>query len=138
MRIWIVLVFLFLLSCQNESMMTIYYNDKEINVELAQTTQEITTGLMNREYLEPNSGMLFIFDDEDHRSFWMKNTLIPLDLIFMNEDYLIVDIKKNFQPCKENPCEKYISKQPTKYVLEVKSGFVDDNDIEIGHKMDVR
>ena len=80
--------------------------------------------------------MLFVFEDSKIRSFWMKNTLIPLDIMFINSDYEIIDIQ-TMEPCLEDPCKNYISKQPAKYALEVNSGFAEDNEIQIGDKVEI-
>jgi uncharacterized membrane protein (UPF0127 family) len=87
---------------------------------------------MFRENLEWNRGMLFVFDEERTLSFWMKNTLIPLDMLFIDADLRIIDVKENVPPCKEDPCPSYTSEQPAKYVLEVNSGFALKNNLEIG------
>ena len=126
-RIFIIFSMLFLISCVNE--------EGIIKVEIADQPEERTLGLMNREILEPNHGMLFIFEGEDYWSFWMRNTLIPLDLMFISDQYTIVDIKEDFQPCKVNNCETYTSREKAKYVLEVNSGFVKENNVKIGDKI---
>lgn len=90
--------------------------------EIAKTEQEQARGLMFREKLRDDEGMVFIFDDESVRSFWMKNTLIPLDILFFDQEGKLVDFKKNFQPCKSEKCESYLSKQKAKYVLEINPG----------------
>ncbi len=107
-----------------------------ISAELAGTQEEWQRGLMYRTYLPENSGMLFIFPDEQQRSFWMKNTLIPLDIIFASSNMSIVDIKENFQPCEADPCPSYVSK-PAMYVLEVNGGFVERNQIKINDKIKI-
>ena len=89
---------------------------------------------MFREKLNENDGMLFVFDDESYLAFWMKNTLIPLDIIFIDENYGIVDIK-NAVPCKEDPCALYKSLKPAKYVLEVNTNFTAKNKIKVGDKV---
>ena len=88
---------------------------------------------MFRSHLNESSGMLFVFPDEQKRRFWMKNTLMPLDIIFISSNFTIVDIKQNFAPCQTDPCETYTSKEPAQYVLEVNAGFVDRNNVSIGN-----
>jgi len=102
-----------------------------VYVEIADEPHERNQGLMFRDSLKLDRGMLFVFDDERMLSFWMKNTLIPLDMLFVDADFRIVDIKENVPPCKEDPCPNYPSKKPAKYVLEVNAGFVMKNDIKI-------
>lgn len=105
-----------------------------IKVEIADDNQERDDGLMFREALGKNSGMLFVFEDEDYRSFWMKNTLIPLDILFINDDLEIVDIK-NAVPCKEDPCALYKSSAPARYALEINSNFTIENGVNTGDKL---
>lgn len=112
-------------------------NGKElikINAEIADDKQEQANGLMFREKLNKNEGMLFVFENEEYQTFWMKNTLIPLDMIFIDENFEIVDIK-NAVPCKEEPCALYKSSKPAKYVLEVNSNFAEKNGINAGDKI---
>jgi uncharacterized membrane protein (UPF0127 family) len=106
-----------------------------LNVEVADQPQEITTGLMFREFLGQDEGMLFIFEGDSPRSFWMKNTLIPLDMIFINSSLDIVHIVENAEPCKTPSCQTYSSVQPAMYVVEANSGFVREHDIEPGQKI---
>ncbi|MBI2106807.1 DUF192 domain-containing protein [Candidatus Woesearchaeota archaeon] len=102
-----------------------------INAEVADTNEERINGLMYRKNLCDNCGMLFVFDDSDYRSFWMKNTLIPLDMIFIGENYVITDVKSAV-PCLEEKCDTYSSTKKVKYVLEVNGGFVKENNINVG------
>jgi uncharacterized protein len=109
-----------------------------VYIEIADDPQERNRGLMFRKSLESNSGMLFVFEDTANRSFWMKNTLIPLDMIFIDNNLRIVDIKQNVQPClHENPCPSYPSIKPAKYVLEVNAGFVQQNNIKVGDRLEI-
>ena len=110
-------------------------NGKQIKVEIADSPAERAKGLMFRTELSDNTGMLFIFEQEQKVSFWMKNTLISLDLIFVNENFEIVDIKQDFLPCTQDPCELYTASQPVKYVLEVNAGYLEKNNISIGDKI---
>ena len=84
-----------------------------------------------------NNGMLFIFSNEDYYNFWMMNTTISLDMIWINKDMEIVHIEKNAQPCFIN-CKIYSPKEKAKYVLEVNAGFVDKHKIEVGHFIEFR
>ena len=106
-------------------------------VETARTPKELQQGLMFRESLDDYSGMLFIFKKEDRLSFWMKNTKIPLDIIFISENWTINEIKSNVQPCQEDPCPTYPSKYPIMYVLEVNAGFSERNGIKVGDKVNL-
>ncbi len=109
-----------------------------VKVELAVSAAERKRGLMNRKKLEKNKGMLFVFSSADRQSFWMKNTLIPLDLIFFDDNWRIVDIKKNFAPCVNNPCEIYSSAVPAKYVLEINAGLADKDGIKVGQPAEIK
>ena len=91
-----------------------------LDIEIAQTDYETQTGLMYRDSMAKNNGMLFIFKDEQPRSFYMKNTKIPLDIIYINSDKKIVSIQKNAKPMDESSLP---SEKPAKYVLEVNAGF---------------
>jgi len=105
----------------------------KVNLELAITPAEQAKGLMHREYLAEDRGMLFIFEYEQMQSFWMKNTLIPLDMIFIDSDDKIVDIM-TAEPCEKEPCKSYTPKAEAKYVLEVNAGFAEKHNIEIGEE----
>lgn len=111
-------------------------DDREIAVqaEIADTIEERSYGLMNRASLEEDAGMIFIFEEAGPHSFWMKNTLIPLDMIFIAENMTIVDIHKNATPLSEEPI---IPCADCKYVLEVNGGFCDKNGITIGDKVEI-
>ena len=130
-----VLIVLFLLlvyGCVSYPKIKILSNSSvEVIVEIADTAAQHYKGLMFRDSLEEGAGMLFVFDEQS-RAFWMKNTKIPLDIIFISSDFKIVDIKENFLPCKTLHCETYTSK-PAKYALEVNVGFVDEHEIVIGN-----
>lgn len=105
-----------------------------IQIERAVSGPELAQGLMFRKSLEENSGMLFVFSDAKTRSFWMKNTLIPLDMIWIGVDKKIVGITKNVQPCRTPACESYSSGKPVKFVLEVNAGFSEKHLLKPGDK----
>lgn len=107
-------------------------------VEIADNSIERQQGLMFREQLDKDKGMLFIFDEEGIYPFWMKNTLIPLDMIWINEDKEIVYIENNAQPCKEEVCTSYNPNANARYVFEINSGLTNELGIKIGNKLDFR
>ncbi|MFG6686429.1 DUF192 domain-containing protein [Mariniflexile sp. HNIBRBA6329] len=100
-----------------------------LDIEIADTDFDIQTGLMYRDSMEENQGMLFVFDDVTQRYFYMKNTKIPLDIIYINDAYKIVSFQKNTKPLDETSLP---SKAPAKYVLEVNAGLVDTWTLTVG------
>ena len=111
---------------------SIYNKNITFNVEVAKTTEERRTGLMYRKKLLNNEGMLFIFPREKIIQLWMKNTYIPLDVIFISENKVIVDIKKNMEKLSETIVK---SKVKSRYALEFNAGLINKLDIEIGDKV---
>jgi len=101
-------------------------------VEIVKTELERGKGLMYRENLDKNKGMLFIFNKEGIYSFWMKNTLIPLDIIWINANGEVVFINKNTQPCKSLLCPSIIPSARAIYVLEVNAGICQEIGLKIG------
>ena len=92
-------------------------------VEIADTPKTWEHGLMERASLDPNAGMLFVFPDVAPRTFWMMNTLIPLDMVFIDADHRIINIQENALPCAApRRCPTYHSTAPAKYVLEIPGG----------------
>lgn len=101
-------------------------------VQAADTESTRRTGLMFRADMPANEGMIFLFEKQQPLTFWMKNTLIPLDMIFFDQDWKIVSIQKNAQPCKADPCLLYPSEGPAKFVLEINGGLSDKLGIKEG------
>ena len=104
----------------------------KFDIELARDDYERETGLMYRKAMKNNQAMLFIFEDEKPRYFWMKNTYIPLDIIYINGNKQIVSIAKNAKPLDET---SLASKFPAKYVLEIKAGLSDTYRLKKGDKV---
>jgi len=100
--------------------------------EVAGNDADRQRGLMFRESLAENEGMLFVFDREDKYGFWMKNMKIPLDIIWMDSEKRIVDIKKEVPACSIEPCPTLIPGSKAQYVLEVQSGLTDRKEIKVG------
>ncbi len=100
------------------------FNNHCYNLEIAKTPEARERGLMFRKNLDENSGMLFVFDQEGYYSFWMKDTLIPLDIIWLNEKGEVVFLSENVQPCQTDPCPLITPIHPAKFVLELNSGEI--------------
>lgn len=103
-----------------------------LRVQVADTMATRVTGLMFRKEMPDDEGMVFLFENTQPLNFWMKNTLIPLDIIYLSEDWEVVSIQKNAQPCKADPCVLYPSSQNSKYVLEINGGLSDKLGIRKG------
>ncbi|MDN5203088.1 DUF192 domain-containing protein [Fulvivirgaceae bacterium BMA10] len=101
----------------------------KINIEVADNNADRAQGLMNRSSMEEIQGMLFIFEEEAERSFWMKNTLIPLDILYVNAQKEIVTIYKHTIPYSENSIPSF---KEAKYVVEVVAGFCDKYNVKEG------
>jgi len=114
----------------NSNLHTIRINNTEILVEIAQNEQQRTKGLSGRNFLPKNQGMLFIFDKPDYYPFWMKDMLISLDFIWINEDK-IVQLNKNVKPEDFQHPNTLQPRTPIDQVLEVNAGFIDKNQINI-------
>jgi hypothetical protein len=95
---------------------------ERFTVELADTQEKQALGLMFRENMADDHGMLFLFPGEARRSFWMKNTRIPLDIFYFDANLRLVSVAENAQPCRSQRCPPYPSEGPAKYVLELNAG----------------
>jgi len=110
-------------------------DEVEVRVEIADDLDEQTQGLMHRTALAENRGMLFVYTDEEARSFWMKNTLIPLSIAYIDSDGRIVDIQ-DMKPLDDEP-PHYVSVEPAQYALEVNQGFFDERGVKVGDKAEL-
>jgi uncharacterized membrane protein (UPF0127 family) len=106
-----------------------------VDIEIAETDYETQTGLMYRESMDADRGMLFIFPDQRMHSFYMKNTEFPLDLIFITADSTIASFQKNAQPYSETGLSSQV---PVKYVLEVNAGLAEKWLLETGDRIDFK
>ena len=105
---------------------------KKIKIEIADNDFERQTGLMYRKQMDNNKGMLFVFDKSEIKSFYMKNTYISLDIIYIDANNTIINIVKNAEPLNET---SLFSDAPAKYVLEINAGLSDIWGIKKGHKI---
>lgn len=110
---------------------TICFQENCFSIEIADTFASRQQGLMNREYLPQDAGMLFVFDVPGSYWFWMKNTLIPLDIIWMDEDFVVVDTA-TMTPCQADPCPIYNHSWQALYALEINAGLVEEYDVVPG------
>ena len=102
-----------------------------INAELAQTEEQREIGLMFRQALGTNDGMIFVFDRPGQQCFWMKNTLIPLDAAFIDDDGVVINIEQMAPQTLDNHC----SEKPARYVLEMNDGWFAKRGIRPGQKI---
>jgi hypothetical protein len=119
---------------QNNFCKKVCFNNNCFLVELAQTQKEISRGLMFRDSLAQNRGMLFIFEVQGVYDFWMKNTKIPLDIIWLNEEKEVVFIKNNAPPCQEDFCPSIRPNIEASYVLEINAGLAEKIGLKNGDK----
>ena len=105
-------------------------------IEIVDSDAERTTGLSNRESLDKNKGMLFIFEDELVPGFWMKDMNFPIDIIWISSDFEIVGIETGLQPCiNVDSCLAVYPTQPIEYVLEINSNQAEENNITEGDRV---
>ena len=110
-------------------------DEVRVRVEIADEAPEQARGLMYRTALAEDRGMLFVFPREERLSFWMKNTLIPLSVAFMDSEGRIVDIQ-DMKPLDDDP-PSYVSAEPAQYALEVNQGFFEDRGVEVGDRAEL-
>jgi uncharacterized membrane protein (UPF0127 family) len=91
-------------------------------IEIAADDASREHGLMDRTQMDPDHGMLFVFDDDAPRAFWMKNTKIALDMLFFDSANKLVSVQHSVPPCLHDPCPAYSSGAPARYVLELNAG----------------
>ena len=101
------------------------------NVRVAESGAERARGLMYEDFLPEKYGMLFVFEDVGNHSFWMKNTYITLDMIWIDEDFRVVDIK-TVEPCVSYRCESFFASSDSKFVLEIGGGLSSVYGISVG------
>ena len=103
-----------------------------VQVELARTDEERTRGLMNRRHLGEEAGMLFLFSETEPRAFWMKNTFIPLDMLFIDDGGRVVGLVERAEPLTTSPRDPGV---PSRYVLEVNGGWAERHGVRPGDRV---
>jgi hypothetical protein len=107
----------------------------EVRVEIADGILEQSRGLMDRTALGEDRGMLFVFPREQLRTFWMRNTLIPLSIAYIDAEGRITDIL-DMKPLDDEP-PHYVSSEPVRYALEVNRGFFEERGVKVGDHADL-
>ena len=129
-----IMAFLFSLSIYAENLTDKNFailSDKKVFLEIADTDEKRQLGLMFRENLAEDQGMVFLFDKPDYVNFWMKNVKIPLDILFIYKNK-VVKIYNMVPGCNQDPCDIYPSQSIVDSVIELKGGFCQKNNIKIG------
>src|SRR3989344_2818368 len=133
---WIFIALILLVGCSQAEYAVIEMKGVKITAKIVDSEEAREKGLMNINYMPKNEGMLFIFQDlNQYEGFWMKDTLIPLDIIFIDNDK-VVDIIEA-EPCVEVPCKIYYPKQKTLQVLEVNKGLSNKIGLKIGDEIKI-
>lgn len=133
------LIFIFFLifcslCCAQPPIKEVCFQNICVQAEIVDTESKRQLGLMFRKSLPENEGMLFIFEQEERYNFWMKNMQVSLDIIWIDKDKRVVDIRINVPPCKDS-CEGLTPRGKAQYVLEVNAGFTERNRIKIGDEV---
>jgi uncharacterized protein len=110
----------------------------EFALEIASTSEQRAKGYMFRSRVRSGEGMLFIFPRSDFHSFWMKNCLVSLDILWLSEDLTIVHLESDLPPCKEDPCPSYPAMSKARYVLEIAAGMAKKTGLRVGEKLRLR
>jgi len=137
------IIIIILLCCcskpveEPEPVDTACYEGYCFELELAVTQYQQALGLSFRDRLEPDHGMLFIFEDEGIYQFWMKDTKIRLDIIWLDRNGQVLYIKKNAEPCTPDYCPTINPGRIAKYVLEINGGMSDSIGLELGDRIDI-
>ena len=95
---------------------------ERVHAEEALTAEEQTRGYQNRSVIPAGTAMLFVFSDDQPRTFWMKDTLVPIDMLFLTKSGTITSIQESAQPCHLDPCGTFSSLTPARFVLELAGG----------------
>jgi uncharacterized membrane protein (UPF0127 family) len=103
-----------------------------VKAEIAATEAERELGLMHRTSLGDTAGMIFVFEAPGLHAFWMKDTLIPLDMLWLDANGKVVSLAETVPPCKADPCATYPPSAPASFVLEVQAGFAKKHHVRVG------
>jgi len=119
-------------STQPAAAKAIFPDGHEFRLELARTPQQRALGYMYRSRVAPDEGMLFLFDQSDFHSIWMKNCLVALDVVWLSDDLRVVHLERSVPPCKADPCPGYPPMSKARYFLEVAAGMTKKAHLNVG------
>lgn len=137
----IILGLIFLPACFRQKVVfqnQVCFQQKCIQVEVVQKEEDLRRGLQGRASLDSNSGMLFVFPESRRQGFWMKDTLIPLDMIWMDYSRRVVYTAQRVPPCLHDPCRTYTPDEEAMYVLEVNAGYAEILGIKEGTRCEFK
>ena len=106
-----------------------------VNIELAPTPEETSTGLMFRPALAADRGMLLLWPNERLATIWMMNVLVPLDIVFLDNTGQVVELFVGAQPCNAEPCPRFTASKPARAVLEMAAGSAAAHGLEVGSRI---
>jgi uncharacterized membrane protein (UPF0127 family) len=134
-RIILLLVFL-TLYCSGQAgrnrFVKVYFPDGfSATAELAVSDEQRAQGLMFRERINEDQAMLFIFEEEDIHSFWMKNMRFAIDILWLDSQRRVVHIENRVPPCSKDPCPSYVPAEAAAFVLELQAGFVEKHGLQL-------
>ncbi|WP_266171929.1 DUF192 domain-containing protein [Dyella subtropica] len=124
-------------AAPHSSSPSVTLHGQRFSTEFATSDETRERGLMMRTELAADHSMLFIFPDSDRRWFWMKNTLIPLDILYFDANRKLVSMQLDVPPCKRDPCPSYPSDAPARYVLELSAGTARRIRVAVGDELTV-
>jgi len=141
MKRWLVTMFVLFGGCASTAgdhkAVTVVLHGQRYSTELATDQPSRVHGLMMRTTLAADHSMLFVFPVSSPQGFWMKNTLIPLDILYFDTDRRLVSMQLNVPPCKADPCPVYPSSAPARYVLELSAGAARRTGVEVGDELKI-
>lgn len=123
-------------AAQAQAISYVVLKGKSFYVEVADNDPARMKGLMFREHMPADRGMIFLFPEEGMQAFWMKNTLIPLDILYFDRKFRLVSAQTEVPPCKADPCPSYPTSAPAQYVLELNAGTADKLGVKVGDKLE--
>jgi len=137
MRIWLCILMIASCAACASGKPTVELGGRTFSVEIADTQEKQALGLMFRDSMPADHGMLFIFTNEAPRSFWMLNCRIPLDIMYFDKEMNMVSISADTPPCRVTNCPSYPSIKPAMYVLELNAGMASELGVGPGDKLTV-